>query len=899
MAQVPPITRAGIESLLTQHRHALDKQPGRCLVLVHGRYEPGERTEFRLKPIEGDQGERAVRVTDQPSILGITAEWLDYQHTGAASGVLVITTGVEPAELDWDLRGHALETSLLRIDPVENLKFRFGANRLDPRVWQSTWLVQAVLDAEPTSGWPRRGGVLTYDDALLALVGQRLGVDAATLDLDRLLEWSRSTATTSWAELDNAERDGIRSWLVERLGLAAEAVLTLVAAGRGRDALALGVVGAALSDQSLSRDALVSVGGLFPGIRSDAVEAFALAVDGTLSRWITAAGPADSPARHDVLTVLERADELAKQTGLTEALSSNPLLPSAWRARLRSVGAALPDPEAANRALGELGEHRLAELFSSQKTTATMAVRLARWLATPESGVPSVSAGVQQQVAQWGWVDYALAVLWAGDVAGEPVSAKAYRDLCEQVTARRTASDEEFALRLASWVPHARAQLSEGALLIEDILTTAAVPLAGDSAPLIIVLDGMSASVAAQLGDELSRRPNWLEASPVSGTRLAAVSVFPSITTVSRPSLLCGKPIAGGQSTEKDGFASFWKKHHKQARLFHENEVGGGAGQSLNPELVAALAGVEVVGVVLNTIDDTLGPGREGDGTTWRLQDIRYLTSLLTQARSYGRPVVVTSDHGHVLERGLASGPSPATAEYGGRWRTGAPAEGEVALHGPRVLEGNGKVVLPWREDIRYTQKRAGYHGGAALAEVSIPVLVLLPSVDVLPDSWAGLPAEQTTPSWWRGSPEQVIVEPAPAPKAPRKKQKAIPDGPGLFDHVLPEPIPPVPAVQKTLGQQVTASKIFATQEKFIRRGPNSDVVAAVIDSLADAGGKLSLAAIASTAGKAARNIDGFLATLQRLLNVESYPVLELIDGGRTVELNLELLRTQFDLDKP
>ncbi|WP_158887128.1 BREX-2 system phosphatase PglZ [Amycolatopsis anabasis] len=899
MAPVPLVTRAGIESLLTQHRAALDKQPGQCLVLVHGRYEPGERTEFRLKPVEGKQGERAVRVTDQPSVLGIAAEWLDYQDTGADSGVLVVTTGVDPAELDWDLRGHALDTGLLRVDPVEILRFRFGANRLDPRVWQSGWLVQALLDAEPTGGWPRRGGVLTYDDALLALIGQRLGVDATALDLDRLLDWSRGTGPVRWGELDNVERDGISEWLVERLGPAAETVLTLVSAGRGRDALALGVVGTALADPSLPREALVSVGGLFPGIRSDAVEAFSSAVDGTLSRWITAAGPEESQTRHDVLAVLERADELAHQAGLGEALSGSTLLPSAWRARLRTLATALPDPKAASLALGELRRHRLADLLTDQKATATMAVRLARWLAAPDPGVPSVAAGVRRQVTEWGWVDYAVAVLWAGDAATDPVSAKAYHDLCEQAVARRAASDEEFSRRLASWVPHARAQLSEGALLIEDVLATVAAPLTGDAVPVVIVLDGMSASAAVQLGDELGRRPNWLEATPVGGTRLSAVSAFPSITRVSRPSLLCGKPVAGGQTTEKEGFAAFWKRHHKLARLFHENEVGGGAGQSLNPDLVAALAGDEVVGVVLNTIDDTLGPGREGDGTTWRLQDIRYLNTLLTQARSYGRPVVLTSDHGHVLERGRAAGPSLATGDYGARWRTGTAADGEVELRGPRVLEGDGKVVLPWREDLRYTQKRAGYHGGAALAEVSIPVLVLLPSVDALPDGWAGLASEQTTPSWWRDTPEPVTETTTSVPKPSRKKPKSVPDGPGLFDHLLTDTPEPAPAPPRSIGQEVVKSKIFGSQKAFVRRAPDVEVIAAVIDSLVEAGGKLSLAAIAATAGKAARNIDGFLATVQRLLNVESYPVFELIDGGRTVELNIELLRTQFQLGKP
>ncbi|MFB9687125.1 BREX-2 system phosphatase PglZ [Amycolatopsis plumensis] len=900
MVALPLVTQSGIESLLDQHKAALAKRTGQCLVLVRGHYEPGERTEFRIKPDGDKRPERVVRVTDQPSVLGIAAEWLDHQDTGTDSGVLVVTTAVTPDELDWDLRGHALKTGLLSVDPVDILKFRFGVNRLDPRVWQSGWLVQALLEAEPTSGWPRRGGVLTYDDALAALITQRLGVDATTIDMDRLLEWSQTTGPTRWTELADAEQDGIRRWLVERVGPAIEPLLTLVATGRGRDALALGVVGTALEDPSLSRDALISVGGLFPGMRSDAVQAFSSAVDGTLSRWIAAVGHEGSQTRHEALVVLEHADELANRAGLGPALTGNALLPSAWYARLRALGKALPDPVSASRRLSDLRNHRLAELFTAQLRTAAMAVRLARWLATPESGAQSVAAGAHRQITEGAWVDYAIAALWAGDGATEPVCAMAYRNLCELAVARRTTMDELFAQQLVTWVPHARSQFSESVLLVEDVLATAAVPLTTNAPPVVILLDGMSSSVAVQLGAELGSRPNWLEAAPIAGQRLAAVSTIPSITTVSRPSLLTGQPTSGGQAVEKDGFAAFWKRHHRQARLFHENEVAGGAGQTLNPELVTALAGDDVVGVVLNTIDDTLGPGREGDGTLWRLEDVRFLTSILTQARSYGRPVILTADHGHVLERGLATGPAPASGDYGARWRTGTPGAGEVELHGPRVLEGNGKVVVPWREDIRYTNKRAGYHGGASLAEVVVPVIVLLPSVDALPRGWHGLAAEQTTPAWWEATSEPVVADKAvPKPNKAKAKPKAeiAPDAPGLFDHVLQEPEPSLQTKQ-SLGWQVTHSDIFRAQKAFVRKAPES-ALSTVIDALVEAGGKLSLAAISATAGKAARNIDGFLATAQRLLNIEGYPVLEIVDNNRTVELNVELLCVQFQLGKP
>lgn len=43
--------------------------------------------------------------------------------------------------------------------------------------------------------------------------------------------------------------------------------------------------------------------------------------------------------------------------------------------------------------------------------------------------------------------------------------------------------------------------------------------------------------------------------------------------------------------------------------------------------------------------------------------------------------------------------------------------------------------------------------------------------------------------------------------------------------------------------------------------------------------------------------IDGFLASLQRILNVDGYPVLT-SDASQTIRLNLMLLREQFELSE-
>ena len=104
----------------------------------------------------------------------------------------------------------------------------------------------------------------------------------------------------------------------------------------------------------------------------------------------------------------------------------------------------------------------------------------------------------------------------------------------------------------------------------------------------------------------------------------------------------------------------------------------------------------------------------------------RYLSELLDEAARAGRPVILTSDHGHY------PGPGARDPRRAVRRRrataTGTPGPGEISVRGPRVLAADGEVVAAWDERIRYAPRKAGYHGGAAPSEVVVPVLVFVPS---------------------------------------------------------------------------------------------------------------------------------------------------------------------------
>jgi hypothetical protein len=328
-----------------------------------------------------------------------------------------------------------------------------------------------------------------------------------------------------------------------------------------------------------------------------------------------------------------------------------------------------------------------------------------------------------------------------------------------------------------------------------------------------------------------------------------------------------------------------------------------------------------VIGVVLNAIDDTLDAGKTG-GPHWTVDEVTYLRPVLDEARRAGRPVILTADHGHVLDRGT---PISAEAAESARWRSGKPGPGEIAVRGPRVLtlgtntraaaggaaaEGTTaggpatgeQVVAAVDEGIHYTPRKAGYHGGASPAEVVIPVITLLPSESLLPSGWYTYDHDGHAPAWWNAPARPAAPQPEPRlvakPPTTRRKRPETPDGPTLFDttEVAPSPAPGVPpsGVADSLGARVTASARMTAQRQFVRRAPDNASVARLIDTLTQAGGRLTVTEAAAAAGESPVRMSGYLAQIIRLLNVDGYAVLQTKDDGRTVKLNQELLRQQF-----
>jgi hypothetical protein len=831
---------------------------------------------------------------------------------------LVVLTACDGRELGNSVLAGALGGEVRPVHRWDLVADAFGARRLDPRLAGRPyrWLAEALLDAQPSGGWRQiTGTVLQFDTALSRLAAVRLGHggEDERLDAAALLDWSRDESRLArFLALRQDERDGLAGWLEESAGPVADIVFRLLRAGQATDAIPFGLAAAELYGTGAGRrqallTARVRAEERFLGRqapREPSLRTFGEAAESLTLRW-SENGHAD-----DARAMCDRAEQILGELGVGDLPADSKILDAGLDARITAladqIATALPAPRpadlaAAETALDRLHEHRRWPARAAEAEAGVAALRLARWLATadtapasagtatPSGAAPAtVAEGAFRQVRCWAWVDRALAVIRTADTTRTPRARSAYAALYAAVREQRAALDRTFAQRLAVWSPVAGP--TGDLLLAENLLERIARPLADRRSPLIIVLDGMTAAVACELAEEITASRIWTETGRHAEGREGAIAVLPSATTYSRTTLLCGRLLAGSQPQERAGFAAFWHGH--KAALFHKAGLAAGPGAKLHEDVHAAISeSGAVVGVVLNTIDDALRDGREGSAPEWQLDDIAYLPELLAAAAGAGRPVILTSDHGHVLDHG--EGIHPAESKSA-RYRQGEPGDGEVLVTGPRVLSADGRAVLPWDERIRYQPRRAGYHGGASLAEMIIPVLAFVPAASACPKGWTRYdnPALHE-PAWWNAGATGPAGQ-APTAGQPGKTRKTAKRPPTQEDALFGADEIRAGEVRATLGARVVASERFATQRAFVRKAPADKEVTAIIDGFAAAGGKLPVSNVAGLAGQPPFRMAGYLAQLGRLLNVDGYPVIGDTDSGRTIELNTALLTEQF-----
>ncbi|MFJ9030267.1 BREX-2 system phosphatase PglZ [Streptomyces sp. NPDC102274] len=903
----------------------------------------------------------SARVAAAPSPLAVHELLLGHlSDTATGPALLVVLTDREQNELDPAILARAHKKRVDTVDSWDVVRDAFGAHQVDQRLRDDKWAAEALLDAAPPrGGWPRLGGgILSRGTALsaLALRRMRLGsyqdeaarqdhtAAADRLDTHALLGWSLLPGRPErLLALRGPERAGLAEFLGEddRAGLAGRALLALVEAEHGPDAVAFGLVCAALWCHAEPDAAVYTARGRAerwfgerPPAQGEQLDAMAAAFGrasedyvGTLLaaavRDAVAGSEEARAARRTSDTVLERASVLARQFGAEAAARTSPLLPAGLDARFTAVGAALAagEPGPLDTAVRSLSRHRRAQgpEVQSRIERTRMAQRLVGWLATePAVEAPHAGAAIKRHVDETAWVDRALEHIEAG---GDPDDRlrTSYDALAERVRKRRHEIDRDFAGVLATWT--AAGTDPRGMLTVETFLERVVKPVVrgSDRRVLLIVLDGMSAAIATELGEEL--RASWAEFDPVATDgppqRRAMAAALPTLTAVSRTSLFAGRLTQGSQKDEAQLFPALPLWGGAPAAVFHKDDLrADSTGDTFGPALTEALMdGRTHVAVVLNAIDDRLAKEQKlGDGA-WRAEHIPGLPDLLRIAASQGMAVVVTSDHGHIVDRhGVkVDTDSPLSARH--RTPNGQTGPTEVALHGTRVVapQPGCSIVALWDADSRYTARKAGYHGGASLAEFTIPVLAFLRFEASPPPAWRELGDQR--PTWWLleepvPHPANVPAAPSAATKRPTRQKPTRVQAQLACTHNSLFEVAVVPASDDeetlvtatvvspddTLVSALFASEVFRGQIGLLARKPPMDKVEGAIRTLLDAGGTLPVTALAQRVSYPTTRADGFAAILRQLLNYDGVQVLETLPDGRTVRLDLSLLRMQFDL---
>ena len=853
-------------------------------------------------PEQFEVGALTVRVRPAATVLAV--------HDALAShdddSLLLVLTDRPEHELDLDVMARLARTSLLRLDRWSLLRarFRLGERGLDAGLRDAAWLADALIQHEPADGWPALPtGFLDRATAWRYLRTGWLGLGGDTLTLADVVAWAATAeGSLGLATTDEAIRDGVLAHAAADAGDPAGLLLGLAVAGRHDDVVPLGLVCAVLfgggaDDSADVVQARVRLEYQLDQHRLSAVAARAWADAAT----VVARRQLADDGRGAIEPALVRAERLLDELRAPDEAQRSDLLPAGFEQRMAAAGTALAgaldgtDTGAAEFAASvERAErHVLRDPDRIAGLRAAARILRRRDNSPADEGVDLLGVATRYRT-DGAFVDACRLALRQGDRV--PALAAAYSRLLAQLDTEREAQNAEFGRLLA-----VSSALEPAApfLPVERMLDELVVPLVASGPALLVILDGAALTSTIDLLTDVERA-GWALLAP-DGDRPEPVALagLPTTTEVSRTSLFCGARTVGTADDELKGF-----RRHAGLRaaiktsadpvLFHKGKLSTSDGEPLGSEVRSAIANVEcrVVAVVVNAIDDHLNRGQQV-AVRWGLETLRPLGALLAEAAAARRTVIITSDHGHVLdERRSALRPHKDSGE---RDRSATPpaGDGEVLLTGPRVMRDGGSMVAPWTEALHYAGNKHGYHGGVTPQEVLIPLHVLA-RIDAVPAGWTTV--RPAVPVWWS------TVRPAAAPVAvaapvpPKRRGPAKTAGQtdlfGLDDVPATSVAPSRPAWIDAL----LASETWAAQQRLTTRPLDEALAADMLACLHRRGGTVASEVIGADLNLPNMRVRGLVQVLVRQLNVEGYQVLELLDGGATVRLDVRLLARQFEV---
>ncbi len=848
------------------------------------------------------------------SSLAIREALCQNERQGNSGAGLVVITPLATHEVAEDIAARLARGRVYQPEGWDIVRQLFQAKETDARLGRYAWMPQALIDGAAQGPYaPVANGFLDLETAWREVMQRFLGLPAARPDAVALLQWCTKPGADAMLKLlPPATRTDITGWLGVSAGVAGRMALACMETGRAVDSLALGLVCGVI--YATGGEGQAALGHAAVRLERYVGDRHVSVSEGRA--WAQAAGQAVRASGLEAMQgTLDRADSLLKELRVAEFAHLSDLLPASLDQRTRdfaeALGAHVATPDDARLARVELEadrvlKHALAALQPPRMERVEMARRLGRWLMLPTPSMTDLTAGLTWQADDGAFVDWARFRLLGGDDLTE-LSA-AYSALRSSVIARRNAFDQLFSKAFLQW--NAQPATAGGRMVpVEAVLDRVIGPIASNLPVLLLVMDGLSTSIYRELFARINSL-GWAELVPSEVDRpLVGLAALPTVTEVSRTSLLCGRLTLGTSAHEKTGFAGHplllaQSRNEQPPRLFHKGDLADAT--NLAPEVRYAISNPQqkVVGVVYNAVDDHLS-GPDQLHQRWALEELRLLMPLLREARDARRVVVITADHGHLLEDGtsLVNG-ATLVDKISDRWRPGSDARAphEVACSGDRVVTADGTktVVCLWGESTRYAGRKNGYHGGVSPQEVTVPLNVIVPLGMSIP-GWQLAPPAQ--PEWWElphvaASPSPAVA-PTPAPRrkaaAPAAAQTSLfepQDTPAQT--VVASTTPLTPAAGDWIAL-LLSSPIYASQKQLAARvALPDDKMRLLLVSLSERGGKLTRAALSQRLGLPEVRLGGLLSAVRRMLNVDQAPVLTVDESAGTVELNRVLLMKQF-----
>lgn len=839
------------------------------------------------------------------SSLAMREALCEWEQQNPMTWGMVLLTPLLGHEMAEDIVARVARARLFEPEGWDMARSLFQAKETDVRLGQWGWMPQALIDAATQGPYPPvANGFLDLETAWREVLARFLGLELARPDVMTVLEWTQqATSNHRLAQLPPSMRTDVIVWLAQAGGPAGELVLSCVASGYTHEALPLGLVcGVVFAPDAQGEMAL--------GQAAVRLERFVNhkrvgAHEGRL--WAAAARQlVKGLSTEEGRIVADRADALLKELGIAAFAHLSDVLPSGLELRLLSFAVALGahgnSPSQSRLEQVEETAHRVLNhtLMNAQPVRSErveMARRLARWLVSdPVTAGHSFNEMAQWQADQGAYVDWARFRLLGGDELSE-LSA-AYIVCRQAVTTRRQVMAHRFANALTDW--NTQPPQDDGRIVpIEQVLDRVLAPIGKGHPVLLLVMDGLSHSIFRELFARASHH-GWSEVvSTVHGQPLLGVAAIPTITEVSRTSLLCGRLSVGAQNAERTGFATHptllqLSRNGHPPKVFHKGDLAEDG--NLSPAVRAMLTQQQqqIIAVVYNAVDDHLN-GPHQLHQRWMLEELRLLLPLLREAREARRVLIVTADHGHLLDEGT-------TQVKGGendRWRYGdnAVLAQEMLVQGGRVRTSSGsqKVVALWDECSRYTSRKNGYHGGLTPQEVMVPLSVFVPiGVDL--SGWQAAPPHQ--PDWWDSRPpsQPPLMRPFSA-KLIRKKTTTSQEQPELFDTAGHTDTDVLATSTHDWIAHLFVSPVYQSQKQLAARvALPDDKMRLLLEALSERGGKQSKTLLASRLGVAELRISGLLTAARRVLNVDQASVLAVDEQSGFVELNLPLLKQQYSL---